>query len=193
MAARTLLFDLDGTLWDSYPWYGAVFHAEAGLPIEDAIRHFHNGHNIVQLAKIHGISKTRLIKACCDSIDQLSVYTDVYDVLNSLTERGTKMGVVTNLSRKIAEPILVDLGIINRFTSLIYAAGKPSPSGINKALAELQQAVGADVFYVGDTFADGEAATRAGIPFAWASFGYSQECPPNTTVVLQQFADILAL
>lgn len=193
MVARTLLFDLDGTLWDSYPWYATVFNTEVGLPIEEAINHFHTGYGVIQLAATCGLPKSRLIKACCESAETLNLYPEVRDVLNALRERGTNMGVVTNLSGELAESILVSIGISRYFTSLIYAAKKPSPSGINKALAQLQHDADTNVYYIGDTLTDSEAARRANIPFAWASFGYLQEAPPHTTVILNRFTDILAL
>lgn len=193
MAARTLLFDLDGTLWNSHEWYGAALCAGSGLTHDDAVARLQAGHNVVGLAREMGISNARFTKLCCEAVTVLSLYPGVPEVLHTLGERGTLMGVVTNLPGRLVEPVIGDLGIAHHFATRIYNARKPGGGGILRALNEVNRGADDSVFYAGDMETDALAAQRAGVPFAWASYGYCNERPPQTRVVLENFADILTL
>jgi HAD superfamily hydrolase (TIGR01549 family) len=193
MAAGTLLFDLDGTLWDSHPWYGAALEAESGLTREATIARLRAGHNVVRLAREFGLTDSRFNRLCYDAVAELRLYPDVPEVLRELGERGALTGVVTNLPKRLVEPVLGDLGLLSHFATTIYAARKPGAGGLHRALSELCRGIDNTVFYVGDTEVDALAAERAGISFAWASYGYSETRPPHTAAVLGRFADVLEL
>lgn len=193
MAASTLLLDLDGTLWDSHEWYGAALCAGSGLAREDAVARLRAGHNVVRLAREAGISDARFGRLCYEAVSSLSLYPGVPEALRTLGGRGTLMGVVTNLPRRLVEPVIGDLGIAQHFATRIYNAKKPSGGGILRALGELGREAGVGAFYVGDMETDALAAQRAGVRFAWASYGYCDERPPQATAVLEEFADILTL
>lgn len=193
MAARTLLFDLDGTLWDSHQWYGAALCAGSVLTRDDAVARLQAGHNVVRLAREVGISDARFSRLCCEAVTALSLYPGVPEVLRTLGERGTLMGVVTNLPGRLVEPVIGDLGIAHHFATRIYNARKPGGGGIIRALGELDRGADDSVYYVGDMETDALAAQRAGVQFAWASYGYCDERPPRTRVELENFTDILTL
>jgi phosphoglycolate phosphatase-like HAD superfamily hydrolase len=103
------------------------------------------------------------------------------------------MGAVTNLPKWLVGPALKNLGMIHHFAACEYAAHKPSPSGLLKALAGMRQQPSACVIYVGDRQEDATAAARAGVSFAWASYGYGDHCPPSASVVLGSFSDLLKI
>ena len=193
MAESTLLFDLDGTLWDSYKWYARIFEECVGTPTVETEARLRSGHNVIQMAKQYGLSNSRLKKACQESADDLALYQDVPDVLRTLHERGTKMGIVTNVPERMAEPLLANFDLLDFFSSCIYAARKPAPTGILRAMANLNLPSGALVTYVGDSQSDAVTAHRAKVDFAWASYGYSDSCPPETMFVLDSFADVLEM
>ena len=191
MAASTLLFDLDGTVWDSYPWYAASLNAEAKSPRQEIVERLRAGENIVTLAHGLGLTSPRLRLACSQTISELRLYPDVEKVLSCLNKRNVPMGVVTNLPRWLVEPALKSLGMIRHFAACEYAAHKPSPSGLLKALAGMRQQPSASVIYVGDRSDDAMAASRAGVSFAWASYGYGEQCPSSASLVLDSFSDLL--
>ena len=193
MGAVTLLFDLDGTVWDSYPWYAASLHAESKLSLREIVERIRGGENVIRLARDLGLSNSRLRLRCSQSIAELRLYPDVSEVLCRLSRQHIPMGVVTNLPRWLVEPALRSLRMMHHFATCEYAAGKPSPSGLLKALAGLRQQPNACVLYVGDSPTDATAASRAGVSFAWASYGYAMECPPSASFVLESFSDLLKI
>jgi phosphoglycolate phosphatase len=107
------------------------------------------------------------------------------------------MGIVTSLPGTYVEPMLTALGIADQFAVVIHAgnclARKPSPTPLLMALARLGNAPSEGVWFVGDMATDGTAARRAGIEFAWASYGYLDDSPDAEAVVLTQFFDVLGL
>src|ERR1051325_1567860 len=99
MVAKALLFDLDGTLWDSYPCYGAAFQFESVFERETVIERLRAGDNVIQLAREYDISKTRLLRHCRAAIEDLALYPGVSETLNDISLGGVPLGIVTNLPR----------------------------------------------------------------------------------------------
>jgi HAD superfamily hydrolase (TIGR01509 family) len=193
MGAITLLFDLDGTVWDSQPWYAASLQAWSGLSEQKIVERLRAGENVVCLAREFGLSSSRFSLMCSQSIAKLRLYPDVSEVLYCLSQRHIAMGVVTNLPKWLVEPSLRGLGMTHHFATCEYAAKKPSPAGLLKALVGMHQEPNASVLYVGDSPTDATAASRAGVSFAWASYGYTKECPASVSFVLDSFSDLLRI
>lgn len=193
MGAITLLFDLDGTLWDSQPWYAASLRAWSGLSAQKIVERLRGGENVVCLAREFGLSNSRFRSMCSQSIAELRLYPDVPEVLCCLSRQHVPMGVVTNLPKWLVEPSLRSLGMTRHFAACEYAARKPSPTGLLKALAGMHQEPGDRVFYVGDSPTDATAASRAGVSFAWASYGYAEERPSSASLVLDSCSDLLKI
>ena len=95
------------------------------------------------------------------------LYPDTMKVLESLRERGFKIGIVTTKFRYRIEQILKKFGAEELIDVIIGAedvkAEKPSPEGLLAAISRL----GADrVLYVGDSLVDAETAENAHVDFA---------------------------
>jgi HAD superfamily hydrolase (TIGR01509 family) len=193
MAARAFIFDLDGVLWDSYPCYATALRDGSGARRESIVKRLLKGENIVGLLREYGLSKARFSTLCCCAISELRLYPGVSQTLQILNERPVPLGVVTNLPAWLVRPLLDKSAVITYFATQICAAGKPNPSGLIRALGEMGRHRDASVFYVGDTVNDAQAATNAGVSFAWASYGYGPERPPNPTAVLSRFSEVLDL
>jgi len=193
MAAEALLFDLDGTIWDSYPCYAAALSLESELTEHAAIRSLRSGDNVIGLVRGAGLTPSRFLRLCLGSIGKMRLFPDVIDVLQALERRGTPLGVVTNLPKWLIEPILFNLGITRFFSAQAFAARKPNPGSLRNALAAMHRRPHCGVYYIGDMPADAAAGMAAGVSFAWASYGYGPECPPSTKVVLANFAEVLSL
>ena len=62
MAAEALLFDLDGTIWDSYPCYAAALSLESELTEHAAIRSLRSGDNVIGLVRGTGLTPSRFLR-----------------------------------------------------------------------------------------------------------------------------------
>ena len=197
MARRTLLLDLDGTLWDSRPWYAGLLARLSGNPVAGLKTRLAKGTSVVRLAAEQGVSKARLMREAKQNSASLAFYDGVRETLDKLGDRGTLMGVVTNLPGWLVRPVAEATGIAEYFESVVTprpgVPAKPRPNGIRKALKEMKQGVGAHIWFVGDDATDGKAAAAGGVRFAWASYGYETETPPATETVLERFEDVLEL
>jgi HAD superfamily hydrolase (TIGR01509 family) len=197
MAASTLLFDVDGTLWASYRWYAEVLAGLSGTDALTLLAQLTGGQSIVGLLKQEGVSDARFRSASRASIGSLSLYGGVIETLSELKRRGTPCGVVTNLPGRIVTPLLDAAGLDRFFQVVVHAGtvrpGKPHPGPLLAALSQMGISDSAGVVYVGDAATDAEAADRAGVEFAWASYGYGADRPPTTAVVLRAFGEVLQL
>jgi phosphoglycolate phosphatase-like HAD superfamily hydrolase len=195
LAGRARLFDLDGTLWDSYPWYAAVIGQSGRMSESDALALLRAGDSIVTMIRRLGLPHNTIERALGDGIGQVVGVRGVGDALDGLRLGGGLMGVVTSLPGRIAEPALQRLGFAEMFRVVIHAGSgagsKPSPRPLLTALRDLGVDIAPTHWYVGDTERDAIAASRAGISFAWVSWGYGT--PPPDATVLHQPADILDL
>ena len=193
MAARTFLFDLDGTLWRGHEWYASVLTEVIGVDEAKTLERLATGENLFRLAGEAGLSRPQLITACRDRVSSLMMYEGVLPSLQQLSEVGCKLGVVTSLSERIAGPALANLGLDRFFEVKEFAARKPSPYPLLSALAALGEVADTRHYYVGDTPNDALCAARAGVTFAWASYGYGMVEPASQIRVLQRFSDVVAL
>lgn len=193
MAARTFLFDLDGTLWRGHEWYASVLTEVIGVDEAKTLERLATGENLFRLAGEDGLSRPQLITACRDRVNSLVMYEGVLPSLQQLSEVGCKLGVVTSLSERIAGPALANLGLDRFFEVNEFAARKPSPYPLLSALAALGEVADTRHYYVGDTPNDALCAARAGVTFAWASYGYGRVEPASQIRVLQRFSDVVAL
>jgi phosphoglycolate phosphatase-like HAD superfamily hydrolase len=85
------------------------------------------------------------------------------------------VGVVTNRSRRSAERMLAAVGLLPLVDTVVGADGgirpKPSPEGIQAAMARLGATCSGAVFYVGDTVDDMCAAKAAGVRAIGVAYG----------------------
>jgi len=133
--------------------------------------------------------------------DNIAVHTRPFPgaeaALDALAERGVQLAVVTNKFEHLARKVLGELGLYERFYTVIGGdtmgpgRAKPQPDQLNEMIArggggenvELRAA------YVGDTTYDTLAAQAAGLPCIAVSFGYN-DLPPaelGATAVIDHF------
>ena len=143
------------------------------------------------------VSKGRFAREAERSVGSLSFYDGAFDTLEELAERDASIGVVTNLPGWLVGPML-EATEIDEYFEVVVTPGrgvrsKPSPHGLLKALREMGEEPGRDVWFVGDSAADSQASARAGVNFAWASYGYDDEAPAGTERELGSFGEVLDL
>lgn len=192
MAPRAFLFDLDGTLWRGHEWYATALSELAACDRNVALSQLAGGASVFNLADVYAVSRARIISQCVRSLDSLRLYDGIFEGLGRLVDAGCKLGIVTSLSRRLAEPALNHLAIANFFRHAEFAAKKPSPRPLLAALAALGEDGDRRHYYVGDMPNDALCAAKAGVSFAWASYGYGT-APGSEAFVLTQFEDVVAL
>ena len=197
MARPTLLLDLDGTLWDSRPWYAEILARLSGGSATELENRLASGASVVQLASERRVSRSRVAREASNSVASLRLYDGTLRTLEDLTDRATSMGVVTNLPGWLVTPLVQTTGIAGYFEAIVTpragVPAKPKPHGILRALHEMGREADAHTWLVGDGVADAVAAGVAGVRFAWASYGYETVPPAGAETVLLSFRDVLGL
>lgn len=197
MAPTALLFDLDGTVWDSFPWYADLLARASGRGAATFNAKLRGGVSIVTLSQQCGISNGRFIAQCEASMNSLQLYPGVRTTLVQLAARGIPTAAVTSLPGRIAEPLLVGLHLAEFFRIIVHAGNcasrKPRPGPLLAALQMLRIVPDGNVFYVGDRKDDAAASEAAGIRFAWASYGYGDGCPIASAIRLNSIDEVLDL
>ncbi|WP_042248565.1 HAD-IA family hydrolase [Paracoccus sp. PAMC 22219] len=193
--AGTVVFDLDGTLADTsgdlVAAANACFRAR-GLgdlldPVADALIAFHGGRAMLR-AGYGRMSGDTLLPPGAEDEDfdsllghygaAIAVYTRLYPgvetALDRLAADGHRLAVCTNKPEALAETLLRELGIRDRFGAMIGAdtlpVRKPDPRPYQAAVEGAGGTV-ARSFLVGDTETDRKTAAAAGVRVALVSFG----------------------
>jgi phosphoglycolate phosphatase len=196
MAARALVFDLDGTIWDSLPWLARVVGGKNPRNERAALESLRGGIPAARLLKAAKVDARRFRSICQEARD-FHPYDGVVTTLEHVQALGRPLGVVTNLPAWIARPMLGCVGLDDCFDSVVdfgrTRRHKPWPDPLELALSELGEEPGPDVWYVGDVDADAVAAERAGLSFAWATYGYGEREPQYASTSISAFADVANL
>ena len=189
---RIVGFDLDGTLLDTSGDLAAALNhalASAGRPtltVEQVKPMIGGGarHMLAQgMAATGGctdaeldILQRRLLDYYQANIAVLSrPFPHALDALDQLAAKGVTLAVVTNKLEALARQILVDLGLTDRFATIIGGDtmgpgnGKPSRLPID---AMVERCGGGRAAFVGDSIYDITAAHAAGLPAIACSFGF---------------------
>lgn len=185
-------FDLDGTLIDTSATLArAVNHALAagGRPLiaPDQVRPMIGGGAKLMLERGLALSGgadeaefRRLYRLLLDwyganLADGSVPYPGMVEALDTLSARGVRLAVVTNKFESFARTLLTDLGLIDRFDTLIggdtlgKGNAKPSPAPIHAMIDRLG---GGRAAFLGDSSYDVAAARAAGVPVIAVSFGF---------------------
>lgn len=190
--ARTILFDLDGTLIDSAADLAMAVNLtrrDFGLPPKSLPE--------VISAVGNGVRKLleRTIPECADRmeellarqrkhygdhlLDQTALYPGVEETLRRLAGAGHRLGVVTNKPAAATHAILEGLGILPLFGAVIgggdCAKLKPDPEPLFLAAERLGTHLTPDDWMVGDSFTDLGAGRNAGIKRCFCTFGFGRQ------------------
>lgn len=185
-SAAAVLFDLDGTLVDTVPALAAAanrLRADQSLPplpVTEYRPHVCRGsRGLVKAALGDDAGKEQIRRFLDYYREDLLVDSDLFPgqgwVLDQLDARDLPWGVVTNKPAWLSEPLLQNLGVLERTACLVCGdqvkRPKPAPDSLLTACYQLG-AQPEDVWYVGDGFADARAAAQAGLRFLVAGYGY---------------------
>lgn len=183
MTYRLALFDFDGTLADSFPFFLSVFNTIADrhgfrridVARADELRHL----GVRQMMDHVGLPAWKLPLASRtfmammrDSAHAISLFDGIGDALRDLHDRSVVLTVVSSNSehnvRAVLGPELA--GLIRRFDCGTSVFGKASRI---RAVLKACGAAPADALYIGDQATDAEAARKAGVAFGAVHWGYA--------------------
>ena len=173
----TFIWDLDGTLLDSYEAILAGIqetYEQFNLPFDrEEVRNFILRYSVKDLlardADHYGLDSEELNRVRASSLKekntQIPLMHGAREILAWTEEQGIQNFVFTHKSDN-AFQVLTDLGIIQHFTEILTSdsgfARKPSPEAL-LYLIDKYQLDKATTYYVGDRLLDVETAIRAGI------------------------------
>jgi phosphoglycolate phosphatase len=215
MAARTIVFDLDGTLIDTAPdlvdTLNVVF-AREGLPLVpyEIARNLIGGGArtmIVRGIEAEGIAVTpaRLEQLFADFIahysehiaDRSRPFPGLTDALDMLAADGCRFAVCTNKLERLSVRLLEQLNLADRFVSICgqdtFGIQKPDPEVLRRTITaaggSLTQAI-----MVGDSATDIRTARAAGVPVIAVDFGYSERPVSDfgPDLIISHFAQLRA-
>jgi phosphoglycolate phosphatase len=180
---KLAIFDFDGTLANSFPFFLSVFNTIADrhrfkridLERVDSLRHYSMREMMRHVGmpawKLPLASKT-FMAMMKDSADSICLFAGIDDALRELAGGGVRLAVVSSNSehnvRRVLGPELT--GLISHFECGMSVFGKASrirqvvrDSGVRPA----------DAIYIGDQGTDAEAARKAGAAFGAVHWGYA--------------------
>ncbi len=207
MTIRALVFDLDGTLVDSFEAIHASLVAAMkalGLPPWDlgtTVRHVGRGVEFLVEAAVGPAFKTRALEifrtdyaATC--LARTRLLPTVSETLPRLARSGYALAVATNKPIDFTRRILDHLGIAPHFRCVLgpeqVARPKPAPDMLQAILACLNVQPG-ECLYVGDMPLDVETATQAGVScflVATGAFGWSELASRTDVPVFRSLAEV---
>ena len=204
---RCILFDLDGTLVDSYePIMESLNAARTAFHLppysrDEVVRRVGHGLESLMaesLGEAHVAEGVRIFRERYQvvSLPGSRLLPGVETTVRELARRGYRMGVVTNKPAHFSRRILEHLRVADFFPVLYgpdRAPAKPDPTMVLLSLRDLACAL-EEAVLVGDMLVDQETARQAGIPFfAVATGSESREnlLASRPARFLHRFEDLL--
>jgi pyrophosphatase PpaX len=184
MRYPTVLFDLDGTLVDSGAIILASFKHAARKVLardveEEQIAALVGGSNLHDqmrvLSPAHVDELVRVYREHNRPLhDELEAFDGVEELMETLSEQGRKLGIVTAKGRQTVDLAFAVLSLERYFDAVVTAdmtdRHKPDPDPVLKAL-ELLETEPAEAAFVGDSPYDIAAGKAAGVFTVAVSWG----------------------
>lgn len=191
MAARLVIWDVDGTLIDSADEIASAValcfadegiaaptpvavRAIIGLTLPVAFDHLHPGLDPARIGRMVDGYRAHFNRRR-DELGVAPLFPGIRQVLDTLATAGeTHLAVATGKSRQSLMPILDGHGLTELFASIQVSddhPSKPHPSMLLAAMAELDVGPASTVM-VGDTSFDMDMARAAGVAALGVGWGY---------------------
>lgn len=183
MSYRLAIFDFDGTLADSWPFFLSVFneiadqHGFRRIDADQAERLRHYGprdimHHVGMPAWKLPFASRSFIDRMRLATGQIALFDGIGQALRELDHAGVRLAVVSSNAednvRRVLGPELA--GLMEHYECGMSIFGKAAR--IRKVLRQASVPP-AQAVYVGDQTMDADAARRAGIAFGAVSWGYA--------------------
>lgn len=205
MSYRLAIFDFDGTLADSFPFFMQAQQALADkhgfARVEPAQVESLRRSSVPEILKRSGLPAWKLplvardYRALMREARGIALFDGVDAMLAELAARGVMLGLLTSNARDNVERVMG----ADTFARFAHVECGMSILGKRPRIHAMLRRAGlqpADAIYVGDQDSDGEAASAAGVAFGAVAWGYGaiellRRCAPAHEFV--QVHDIAAL
>ena len=202
---KLAIFDLDGTLSDSFPWFLRVVNSIADKHrfrrIEDDDVEMLRGKSSREIIRHLQVPMWRIPVIAADmrrlksqSIDAIPLFAGVELMLQELSQLGVVLAVVSSDPESNARTALgKHAALICQFACGASLFGKAAKF---KAVLKQTGIAAADAICIGDEIRDGDAARQAGIDFGAVSWGYAKPealRQASPVLVFDRVADIPSL
>lgn len=207
MHPESLIFDIDGTLWDSRAIVARGFnlqlcaegHPELCVTAEQLKQLF--GKTMTEIAdqmlsSIPIPQRYDLMERCMEMEQNLLRndpcrvgYPGTAETLAELAQRH-RLYIVSNSQQGYPELAMEKLGIRHLFRGHLCFGDTGTDKGDTIRALMAKHGISSAV-YIGDTQGDSEAAGKAGIPFIWASYGFGT--PERWDGKIDRFSDLARL
>ncbi|RLC51685.1 MAG: hypothetical protein DRI23_04515 [Candidatus Cloacimonadota bacterium] len=204
MKYKLIIFDFDGTLADTFPWFlNTLDHVAEKYNLikidknqEEELRELDAKsfmkHLKIPMYKLPQITKF-MRNLMTEQIEQIKLFAGAEKLLRDLKAKGYKIAIVSTNSqeniRKVMGEELVKL--IDHFTSGVSMFGKESK--LKKAL-KLSGVSKEKAIYIGDEIRDVQASQNIGLSVGTVAWGYNAAdalAALNPTVMFNTMEDIL--
>lgn len=208
MQYESLIFDIDGTLWDSRALvaegYNRQLQREGMGHLKISVDTLKNlfGKPLPEIGRLLFTEipdmkeREELIYRCTQSQDQFLKenpcqvgYPQVLTTIQALA-RDHRLFIVSNSEKGYPELCMEKLGLTPYIAGHLCYGDTQTPKG-ETIRTLMQQYHITDAAYIGDTQGDYEATLDAGIPFIFASYGFGQ--PEGWTEKIEKISDLLTL
>ena len=190
---KGILFDLDGTLWDSSEQvvraWNKCIREKAGREEQitpEFMRSQCMGKTLPEIAALifpdmEETERLRILKMCSDDeLDYLNgltdglptLYPDECEIIKELAKYYT-LGIVSNCQSGYIEVYLSQIGFAECFADIECEGNTGLSKGRNIRLMMERQGID-ECVYIGDTQGDANAAKEAGVPFIHAAYGFGK-------------------
>jgi phosphoglycolate phosphatase len=205
---RLVIFDFDGTLADSFPWFASVLNDVAERfgfrKIDEAEGEALRGCDPREIIRRLGVplwklpmiaTHMRALKAA--STHHMPLFPGVGDLLRHLSSRGAALAIVSSDTATNIRHVLgpESAALIRHYECSVPIFGKPAR--IRKVL-KTSGIPPRETICIGDEIRDAEAARQAGVAFGAVSWGYARlealtpYAPAEIFASIDDIADIVA-
>lgn len=206
MCKNAILFDLDGTLWDScvaiMPSWQKVMtaHGVKRPPITQEEMNSYMGKTVAQIAPLMlpELSLEDAIaimeEGCDEELEELkrngaTLYENILETLRELSDT-YELYIVSNSQDGYIQAFVEHYNLYDIIKDFECAGRTKKCKGDNIKLVMERNNI-TNAVYVGDTILDKEAADKACIPFVWASYGFGNV--ENPDYILTKPNDIIKI
>ena len=196
-ASDSIIFDLDGTLWDSTDvclgaWHDAirelpyVMHPVARAEIEGVMGLHHSLIGDRLFPYLNAVQRSEVMERCyAQEIEAIrraggKIYGGVEDVLEALSSR-FRLFIVSNCQSGYIEAFH-SYHNLERLFSDWECSGDTGLTKAENIRLVIERNTLSKPIYVGDTKGDADAAKECGVPFVFASYGFGSVADADAAI-----------